>query len=79
MVNVGLEIRDCTYHLTDKGRWIGLPAKPYTDDEGNTKYSYIVKFLDKEKYAQFQKSALAALDKYGVEQEEETPDADIPF
>lgn len=78
MTNVGLEIRDATYHVNDKGRWIGLPAKAYEAD-GETKYSYIVKFVDKDKYRQFQKSALEALDKYCIEKGEEPPDDEIPF
>jgi hypothetical protein len=62
MTNIGLEIQDGTVHEKDGKKWVGLPAKPYQDDEGNTKYSYIVKFVDKEKYQQFQKAALKALD-----------------
>ena len=79
MTNVGLEIRDATLHEKDGKRWIGLPAKPYEDESGNTKYSYIIKFVDKDKYQQFQKATLKALDQYRVDEGEELPDQDIPF
>ena len=79
MTNIGLEIRDATYHVSDKGCWIGLPAKPYQDENGATKYSYIIKFVDKTKYEQFQKAAIEALDKYRVDQGMEPRDGDIPF
>jgi hypothetical protein len=78
MTNVGLEIRDATYHVSDKGRWIGLPAKPY-EENGQTRYSYIVKFVDKDKYNDFQKWTLKALDEYLAKLGEQPPNDEIPF
>ena len=58
--NIGLEIRDCTLHSKNGERWIGLPSKPY-DANGETKYSYIVKFYEKDKWELFQTEVLKAL------------------
>jgi hypothetical protein len=60
----GIEIRDLTVHEKNGKRWIGMPAKPYLDDSGDTKYSLIVYFPDRDRSDQFQKAVLAALDKF---------------
>ena len=62
--DVGLEIRDCTYHEGPGKRWINLPAKPYTTTDGKLAYSYIIDFPDKINHLKFQQQALAALDEY---------------
>jgi len=77
LTNIGLEIRDATIHEKIGKRWVSLPAKPYQDEDGATKYSYIVKFTDKEKYEQFQSQALKALDEYF--KITEVSDEDVPF
>lgn len=64
LTNVGLEIRDATLHEKNGKRWICLPAKPYQDEAGETKYSYIIKFMDREKSDQFQTAVLKALDAF---------------
>lgn len=64
LTNIGLEIRDATLHEKDGKRWIGLPAKPYEKEDGTTGYAFIVKFYEKDKWNQFQKATLEALDKY---------------
>ena len=80
---VGLEIRDCSVHQKDGKRWIGLPSKPYTDKDGSEKYSYVVKFVEKDKYYSFQKHALAALDDFlkkgAAAGSPKTVDEQIPF
>ena len=78
---VGLEIRDCTVHESNGKRWIGLPAKPYKDDKGETKYAYIVSFPDKKIYGAFQKQALDALDEYlkTHDQRPQVPHEETPF
>ena len=67
MSNIGLEVRDATLHEKEGKRWIGFPAKPYQDEAGDTKYSYIIKFTDKAKWEQFQKATLEALDNHNHE------------
>ena len=78
MTNIGLEIRDCPVHERDGERWLQMPSRPYQDQEGNTKYAYILNFYDKERWHQFQETALAALDKY-LEQEQSTGTNGMPF
>ena len=78
LTNVGLEIRDATLHERGGERWVGLPSKPY-EAEGETKYSYIVKFYEKAKYHQFQKAALEALDEYMQTNREDAQETDVPF
>ncbi len=68
MTNIALEILDCPVHEKNGERWLQMPSRPYTDKEGETKYAYIIKFYEKERWHQFQESALSALDKY-LEQE----------
>lgn len=76
----GMEIRDITVHRKNGDRWLGMPARPY-DDNGTTKYSYIIKFQDKKIWDRFQKETLRALDEYVNHhvQTEEISDEDIPF
>lgn len=61
---IGLEIRDATLHEKNGKKWVGLPSRPYQDEAGETKYVYIVKFVDREKSDQFEVAALKALDAY---------------
>jgi hypothetical protein len=60
--NADLEIRDCTLHQKGNEQWVGLPTKPYEDNQGNTKYSYIIKFKSKERWQRFQAECLKALE-----------------
>jgi hypothetical protein len=80
LTGAGLQIKDCTVHQDHGKRWISLPAKPYKDEEGNTKYSYIVSFPDKGIYSKFQEQALKALDEHLALNKEPQPSSDeIPF
>jgi hypothetical protein len=77
----GIQIKDATYHVSEGKRWISLPAKPYQDDQGTMKYSYIVSFPDKKIYAAFQQQALKALDEHLSSNQEgpKVDESDIPF
>jgi hypothetical protein len=79
LTNAGLEIRDATVHQKDGKKWVNLPSRPYEKEDGFTGYSYIVKFVDKDRYFQFQKAVLQELDKYLSREIENTPEQDIPF
>lgn len=62
--DIGIIIRDCTVHVKDGAKWIGFPARPYDDQNGERKWSPMVEFdEDKGKRADFQKAALAALER----------------
>jgi hypothetical protein len=82
LTGAGIQIRDATYHQSDGKRWISLPAKPYKDEAGSTRYSYIVSFPDKKIYSKFQEQALKALDEFIRHQSSASPDvsdSEIPF
>ncbi len=72
----GIEIREATLHEKGGKRWIGLPAKPYTDREGKQAWNKIVSFPDNADYSDFQRAALDAVDSY---QGGESGNDDFPF
>jgi hypothetical protein len=80
---IGLQINDCPVHQKDKKRWINLPSRPYTKEDGSQGYNYIVNFPDKARYAYFQIQALKALDEYlSMDQAVEQPqikETELPF
>jgi hypothetical protein len=67
----GLVLRDCTVHRTQDGReWIGLPAKPQIDRDGQHRkdpetgkslYTAVVEVQGKEAWERFQTAPLAAV------------------
>jgi hypothetical protein len=57
----GIILCGCTLHEREGKRWIGLPAKPYTKDDGSQSWVKIVDFADREKAKQFQESVLPAV------------------
>ena len=81
MPSMGLEIRDITVHRKGNDRWLGMPARPY-DDNGTTKYAYILKFQDKKIWDRFQSETLDALDEYVRDHDQTTSPMEndsIPF
>lgn len=57
----GITFRSCSLVAKDDNRWISFPARKITADDGKVSYySYV--FMDKEKKAGFDKSALLLLD-----------------
>lgn len=80
LTGAGLQIKDATYHVSDGKRWISLPAKPYTKEDGNQGYSYTVSFPDRKIFSKFQEQALKALDEHlSFNQEPQVKDSEIPF
>ena len=64
----GLVIHNCTYHRREDGaRWVGLPSRQYTKQDGSTSWVPIVEFVDKEAYTKFQNLAKNAIDRYFTE------------
>ena len=78
LTNMGLTIKGCTYHQKNGKSWIGLPARPYEDDSGNTTWTNIL-FFDEDYHVRFQSAALKALEEYLQSEREETQSDDIPF
>ena len=63
MTSIGLQINGCTYHEKNGKKWIGLPARPYEDENGKTTWALILKF-DDDYNKKFQKATLEALDQH---------------
>jgi hypothetical protein len=64
----GLVLHDCTLHeRADGRRWVGLPAKQYTKNDGETAWARLVDFIDTRTYFRFQTAALEAVDRYFAE------------
>jgi hypothetical protein len=59
---LGLEIKGCTYHVKADKRWVGLPARPWTDAEGTQQWESILSFSDKAVWSRLQSAILKALD-----------------
>jgi hypothetical protein len=56
----GMVLCGCTLHEREGKRWVGLPAKPYTKDDGSQSWVKIVDFVDRARAKQFQESVLPA-------------------
>jgi hypothetical protein len=82
--NIGFEIKDVTLHRKNGKRWLALPAKAFTKQDGSTGWARIVDFCERRYWEAFQRQALEALDEYQRQQGEESAspaemDNDIPF
>jgi hypothetical protein len=60
----GMILRGLMLHQRDESRWIGLPAREWTDNQGVKQYSKIVDFTNRAVADRFKDSVLDALDKY---------------
>lgn len=60
----GLVIHNCTYHEKADARWIGLPARQYSKDDGTTSYTPLIEFNTKDIRQRFQAAALRAVDAF---------------
>jgi hypothetical protein len=57
----GMVLCGCTLHEKEGKRWIGLPAKPYTKDDGSQSWVRVIDFVDRETGRKFQQSVLPAV------------------
>lgn len=72
LVSTGLEIVDCSVHEKNGRRWVGLPAKPMLDrdgnvlrgDDGRVRYAKILSWSSREVGDKFSEAALAAIDRH---------------
>lgn len=74
----GLVIRGMTYHQQNSKRWVGFPAKPYEDNEGETKWQSILHIPGDDRWKRFQQLALAAVDSYLATNQQDDQE-DVPF
>jgi len=61
--DLGLTIRDVCLHVKDGERWVSMPARPYTDADGNRQWANIFDFTDATSKAAFKQLALDAIDR----------------
>ena len=61
----GLVLHDCTYHeRSDGARWVGMPARCYTNKDGATSWQRLMDFASKPSHKRFQRETLKAIDEY---------------
>jgi hypothetical protein len=63
LTRVGLILRDCTLHEKAGKQWIAFPAKSFTGQDGETRWTPIIEFAESagEARKQFQQQALDAI------------------
>jgi hypothetical protein len=63
LTRVGLVLRDCTLHEKNGRAWIGFPAKSFTGDDGETKWTPLIEFAEDagEARRRFQEQAVDAV------------------
>ena len=55
----GMILRGCSLHFRERW-WVGLPARPYKDQNGADAWAKVVDFVDTDARDRFQRTALAA-------------------
>src|SRR5262245_42726132 len=56
----GLLLRGCSLHFSHDRHWVGLPGRPYKDQDGRDTWANIVDFRDKATRDKFQQLATDA-------------------
>ena len=67
----GLIIHDVMLHEKGDRRWISLPAREYTDENGQRAFTAFLEFSDKTIAKRFHDRVLAALDRHFAEMKAE--------
>jgi DNA-binding cell septation regulator SpoVG len=60
----GLVIHNCTLHHKGDSRWIGLPARQFTKDDGTKSFSPIIEFVSNEARNRFRDAAVEAVERH---------------
>jgi hypothetical protein len=63
LTRVGIVIHDCTWHSKDGKEWVGFPAKSFTGQDGETKWTPLIEFAEGagEARRKFQDQAIEAI------------------
>jgi hypothetical protein len=64
----GMVIHGCLLLETNGKRWVGTPAREWTDAQGKKQYARIIDFVDRETASEWQEAVLHALDLAGSAQ-----------
>jgi len=62
--DIKIEIFSCTLHKKDEKRWVNLPVRAYKDQDGQEKYSPIIRFRDQDQFHDFCVRAKVAIDAF---------------
>jgi hypothetical protein len=60
----GMILRSVMLHEKGEARWIGLPAREWTNDRGEKQFSKLIEFSNREVADKFRDTMLEALDRY---------------
>jgi hypothetical protein len=60
----GIVIHGLTVHQKDGRRWVGLPARPYTNDAGAVTWTPVLEIPDRARHERFEALVLEALDEF---------------
>jgi DNA-binding cell septation regulator SpoVG len=60
----GMVIHNLTVHEKNGSRWIGLPAREWTDAGGTKNFAKLIEFTDRRTADRFRDALLLALDKH---------------
>lgn len=82
LVNWGIDLLDCPYFESKRGRSISLPKREKKDNTGKRAgWIPTIRFVEESVFQRFQVEALQALDDYMKSRDPEATDSaeDIPF
>jgi hypothetical protein len=57
-------IHNLTVHAKGEARWVGMPAREWTNEQGVKQYSPLIEFRDRATASRFRDQVLDALDKH---------------
>jgi len=60
----GLKIIGATLHEKNGSRWVGMPGRPYTKEDGKQSWANIIDFVDRPTKDRFTAQALEAIDEF---------------
>jgi hypothetical protein len=63
----GMVLHNLMLHQKGESRWIGLPAREWSNEQGAKQYAKLIEFRDRETADLFRDKVLAALDKHLAE------------
>jgi DNA-binding cell septation regulator SpoVG len=60
----GMVIHNLTVHEKNGSRWVGLPSREWTNNEGVKQYAVLIEFADRGTADRFRDNLLEALDQH---------------
>jgi hypothetical protein len=79
----GLEIFSCQVFQKDGKRWVNMPSREYTNEQGEKKFSSYLRYRDPAHRDMFNELALKAIEKKCAEMQTQSaiqpPAEDVPF